>query len=377
MRPRPNRLERLPPQYFAALLRRVAAAGPDVVDLGRGNPEVGPPPHVVEALRAAAARPDVHGYAPFRGLPRLREAVAARYRDVYGVELDPEREVALVPGTKTAIVELALCLAERGDRVLLPDPHYPDYASGVALAGADLALARLDPAAGFAPDLDAAPPAAALYLNYPSNPCSACAPPGVFEAAVAYAHRTGAAVVHDAAYVDLVFDGRSSRSFLATPGAKEVGVEMWSMSKSYGMAGWRIGFVVGNAEIVARIDAMNDHCRVGVFAPLQEAAVAALEGPQDAVAERRAVYERRRDELVAALPEQPVCEGTFYVWLRLPDGLTVERLLDEHRVALAPGGGFGPSGEGWARASLAVPDEQLARGVERLASALAAAASAA
>src|SRR5579884_1889211 len=179
------------------------------------------------------------------------------------------------------------------------------------------------------------------------------------------------------AYVDLVFDGRSSRSFLATPGAKEVGVEMWSMSKSYGMAGWRIGFVVGNAEIVARIDAMNDHCRVGVFAPLQEAAVAALEGPQDAVAERRAVYERRRDELVAALPEQPVCEGTFYVWLRLPDGLTVERLLDEHRVALAPGGGFGPSGEGWARASLAVPDEQLARGVERLASALAAAASAA
>jgi aminotransferase len=373
VRPRPDRLERLPPQYFAALLRRVAEAGVDVVDLGRGNPEVGPPAHVIETLQQAAARPDVHGYAPFRGLPRLREAIATRYRDVYGVELDPEREVSVIPGTKTAIVELALCVAQRGDRILLPDPCYPDYYSGVALAGAELVLLPLDPAGGFAPDLDAAPDATALYLNYPTNPCAVCAPPGVYAAAVAYAQRTGAVVVHDAAYVDLVFDGRQAESFLATPGAKDVGVEMWTMSKSYGMAGWRIGFVVGNAEIVERINLMNDHSRCSIYMPLQEAAIAALEGPERFVEERRATYERRRDTLLAALPEPPVCEGTFYVWLRLPESLDVGRVLAETGVALAPGEGFGPSGDGWARASLAVSDETLARGIERLAPALAAA----
>jgi aminotransferase len=377
VRARPDRLQRLPPQYFAELLARIAAAaadgGPPVVDLGRGNPEVGPPPHVVEALLEAAARPTVHGYAPFRGLPRLREAIAARYRDVYGVELDPQREVAVVPGTKTAIMELAEALAGPGDTILLPDPYYPDYPSGVALAGARLGLVPLDPSAGWAPDLDVAPPAAALYLNYPSNPCAACAAPGVFAAAVEFAGRTGTWVVNDAAYLDLVYDGREPDSFLATPGAKDVGVEMFSMSKSYGMAGWRIGFVVGNAEIVERINLLNDHTRVGIFAPLQEAAIAALEGPQESVAARRDEYRRRRDTLAAALPEPPVCEGTFYVWLRLPEGLTADRLLVEQRVAVAPGEGFGPSGAGWARLSLAVTDDVLALGIERLAPALEAA----
>jgi aminotransferase len=315
----------------------------------------------------------VHGYAPFRGLPRLREAIARRYRDVYGVELDPDREVAVIPGTKTAIVELAEALANPGETILLPDPYYPDYPSGAALAGARLGFVPLDPAAGWAPDLDAAPAAAALYLNYPSNPCAACAPPGLFDAAVEYAARTGTVIVHDAAYVDLVFDGRRPASFLAAPGAKEAGVEMFSMSKSYGMAGWRIGFVVGNAEIVERINTLSDHTRVGIFAPLQEAAIAALDGPQDSVEERRAAYERRRDALVAALPEAPECEGTFYAWLRLPEGLTADRILAEQRVAAAPGEGFGPSGEGWVRLSLAVTDETLALGIERLAPALAAA----
>jgi aminotransferase len=373
VRPRPHRLERLPPQYFAALLRRVAEAGVDVVDLGRGNPEVGPPDYVVEALQSAAARPDVQGYAPFRGLPRLREAIAGRYRTLYGVELDPEREVAVVPGTKTAIVELALCLAQRGERILLADPCYPDYTSGVALAGAELGHVPLEPANGFAPDLDNAPDAAALYLNYPTNPCAVCAPAGVFDAAVEYANRTGAAIVHDAAYVDLVFDGREPESFLATPGAKDVGVEMWTMSKSYGMAGWRVGFVVGNAEIVERVNQLNDHTRCGIYMPVQEASIAALEGPEAHVQERRATYERRRDTLLAALPEPPVCEGTFYVWLRLPESLDVVRLLADTGVALAPGEGFGRSGEGWARVSLAVSDETLERGIERLAPALAAA----
>jgi len=317
---------------------------------------------------------DYHGYAPFQGEPALREAIAARYAADHGVELDPEREVALLPGTKTGIVELALSLAERGDTILLPDPYYPDYPSGPALAGAAIDLLPLDPAAGWAPDFDAArTDAAAVYLNYPSNPCAVCAPAGTFEAAVAYAERTGAAIVHDAAYVDLVFDGRRPESFLAKPGAKEVGVEMWSMSKTYGMAGWRIGFVVGNAEIVERVNMLNDHARVGIFAPMQEATIAALEGPQDSVAERVATYERRRDTLVAALPEPPVCEGTFYVWVRLPEGVTADALLVEHRVAVAPGEGFGPSGAGWARLSLAVPDAVLELGTERLARAFAAA----
>ncbi|MEI8105358.1 MAG: aminotransferase class I/II-fold pyridoxal phosphate-dependent enzyme [Actinomycetes bacterium] len=377
MRPRPNRLERLPEQYFAALLGRVAAAAADggapIVDLGRGNPEVGPPQHVVDALRSAASRPDVHGYAPFRGLPRLREAISARYRDHYGVEIDPDREVAIVPGTKAAIVELALSLAQRDDIVLLPDPYYPDYPSGVALAGAHTAFLHLDPSAGWAPDFDAAPHAAAAFLNYPSNPCAVCAPPGAFASAVDYAVRTGTVIVHDAAYNDLVFDGRAPESFLATPGAKEIGVELWSMSKSFGMAGWRIGFVVGNPEIVERVNLLNDHSRVGVFVPLQEAAIAALEGPQDSVEARRAGYEARRDRLAAALPEPPVSEGTFYVWLRLPETLPADRLLVEHRVAVAPGEGFGPSGAGFARVSLAVSDETLERGIERLAPAFAAA----
>jgi aminotransferase len=376
-RPRPRRLERLPEQYFAALLRRVAAAaadgGPPVVDLGRGNPEVGPPPHVVEALKEAASRPDAHGYAPLRGLPRLREAIAHRYRTVYGVELDPDREVAVVPGTKTALLELALALAERGHTILLPDPYYPDYPSGIALAGAEMVLLPLDPAAGWQPDLESVPPAAALYLNFPSNPCAVCAGAGVFEAAVDYAHRTGTAIVHDAAYADLVFDGRRPESFLATPGAKDVGVELWTMSKSYGMAGWRIGFVLGNHEIVERIDLLGDHGRVGMMAALQHAAIAALEGPQDSVEERRATYERRRDRVAARLPEPPTCEGSFYVWLRLPSGLTPDRLLLEHRVALAPGEGFGPSGAGRARLSLAVADEVLDEGVARLAPVLEAA----
>jgi aminotransferase len=377
VRSRPDRLERLPQQYFVSLLERVAAAaseeGPPLVDLGRGNPDIGPPPHVVERLREAVLDRSVHGYSRIRGLRRTREAIARRYTDVYGVGLDPEREVALVPGTKTAIVELAMVLAQRGDTILLPDPYYPDYPSGAALAGADLALLPLDSDAGWAPDLDAAPAAAALYLNYPSNPCAVCAPDGLFDAAVAYGQRTGTPIVHDAAYVDLEFDGRMPRSFLAAPGSKEVGVEMWSLSKTYGMAGWRLGFVVGNAEIVERVNLMNDHSRVGIFAPLQEAAIAALDGPQDSVDDRRAVYERRRNALIAALPEPPICEGTFYVWVRLPPGLTAERLLVEERVAVAPGEGFGPSGEGWARLSLAVPDDLLELGIERLARAFAAA----
>jgi L-glutamine---4-(methylsulfanyl)-2-oxobutanoate aminotransferase len=380
VRPRPARLDRLPQQYFTALLARVAeaaqAAGDPLVDLGRGNPEVGPPPHVIERLAEVAREQRAHGYPPFRGLPALREAIASRYGEVYDVELDPETEVAIVPGTKTALVELAMVLAERGSRVLLPDPGYPDYPSGVALAAARLETLRLDPERGWAPRWDEAlrDDVAAVYLNYPSNPCAVAAPRGVFEDAVHFAAETGAAVVHDFAYGDLVFDGRRPESFLATAHAKEHGVEMFSMSKTYGMAGWRLGFVVGNAEIVERIDLLQDHARAGIFAAVQEAGIAALTGPQDSVEERRDTYERRRDRVLEALAgtrvPKPVCEGTFYLWIEPPEEVTLERLLEEHRVAVAPGEGFGASGEGWARLSVAVPDEQLEQGLERLRAAL-------
>ena len=302
-----------------------------------------------------------HGYAPFAGLRALKEAVAARYRDVYGVELDPGREVAVVPGTKTALVEVALVTAERGDTIVLPDPGYPDYFSAVALAGARLAHLPIEPR----PDFGAAPAGAALYLNYPSNPAALAATGTVFAEAVEYGARTGTLVLHDFAYGDLVFDGRAPASFLAEPGAREVGAELFSLSKSYGMAGWRLGFVVGNAELVARLELLNDHVRAGIFAPLQEAAIAALTGPQKTVEERRALYEARRDRVAAVVPGVR-SEGTFFSWWRLPDGLTVERVLDEARVALAPGEGFGPAGAGHARISLAVADETLDEGLERL-----------
>jgi aminotransferase len=376
VRPRPERLDRLPQQYFTALLARVAAAaqleGEPLIDLGRGNPEVGPPAHVIERLAETANEQRAHGYPPFRGLPELREAIAYRYRTAYGVDLDPNTEVAVVPGTKTALVELAMVLAERGSRILLPDPGYPDYPSGVALAAARLSPLRLDADDGWSPRWDEAArdDVAAVYLNYPSNPCAVVAPPGVFADAIAFAAETDAAIVHDFAYGDIVFDGRKPESFLATEGAREVGVEMFSMSKTYGMAGWRLGFVVGNAEIVERIDLIQDHARAGIFVGIQEAGIAALEGPQDSVAQRCDAYERRRDRVIEALAStsvpETVCTGSFYVWIELPAGLTLEQLLLEHRVAVAPGEGFGTSGAGWARLSLAVTDEQLELGLERL-----------
>jgi L-glutamine---4-(methylsulfanyl)-2-oxobutanoate aminotransferase len=374
VRARPKRLDRLPEQYFAALLARVAAAaaqdGEVVIDLGRGNPDIGPPPHVAEALCAAARRSDTHGYAPFAGLPALKEAIAARYRDVYGVDIDPEREVAVLPGAKTGLMEFAQVCVERGDAIVLPDPGYPDYRSAVALAAAQHVPLPLLPDAR--PDWDAAPrEAAALYLNYPSNPVAAYAPDGVFEEAIAWAERAGAWVMHDFAYGDLVFDGRKPASFLAVDGAREIGFELFSMSKSYGMAGWRLGFAVGNAELVARIEDLQAHQFAGIFMPVQAAGIAALTGPQDSVEERRALYEARRDRAIEALRGcEPRGEGTFFVWFRLPDGLTCERLLEENRVAVAPGEGFGERGRGWARLSLATPDDRLDLGLARLSDAL-------
>jgi len=372
--PPPELFDALPEQYFTRIVNAAAAAralpGPRLIDLGRGNPDLPPPPVALEALQAElAASGGMHGYPPFQGRAELCEAIAAHYRADHGVELDPEREVAVVPGTKTAIMLAVLACADAGQAVALPDPGYPDYLSAVALARVRRVALPLD-AAAWQPDLaalgDERP--ALVVLNYPSNPCAACEAPGTFEAAVAWAHERGSWLLNDLAYAFLAFDGRRARSVLEVDGARDVAVELWSPSKVYGMAGWRVGFAVGNAEVVGRIRVLLDHLHAGVPVALQLGLVAALSGDQSHVAERFEVYRRRRDVLVQGLGLQAP-EGTFYAWWRLPDGLTPERLLEQARVAVAPGEGFGARGAGYARLSLAVGDDDLAEGVARLAAA--------
>jgi aminotransferase len=369
-RPAPPLFERLPEQYFTRILAVAAEArakpGPRFIDLGRGNPDLPPPPRALEALRAT----DVHGYPPFQGEPALREAIAARYAADHGVELDPEREVAVIPGTKTGIMFAALAAATRDDTILLPDPGYPDYLSGVALTSARMVPLPLDATAGFQPDFDAVSGErpALVMLNYPSNPCSVCEHEGTFERALDYARERDSWIVHDLAYGFLAFDGRRARSILEVD--RERSAELWSPSKVYGMAGWRIGFLVGAAELVARVRDLVDHTTAGVYVGLQRGLAAALRGSQDDVAERRAVYQRRRDRLATGLGI-PMPEGTFYAWWRLPEGVTVARLIEEARVGLAPGEGFGARGKDWARLSLAVPDEDVDEAADRLAGVLA------
>lgn len=378
--------ERLPEQYFTRILAAAAAAraqdGPGVrrfIDLGRGNPDLPPPPHAIEALRAAALQtqtPAVHGYPPFEGRPDLRAAIAERYAVDHGVTLDPDREVAVVPGTKTGIMLACVAAAGRGDTILLPDPGYPDYPSGVALAGATAAPLPLEASAGWQPDFDAVAGErpAAVWLNYPSNPCAACEHPGTFERAVEWCRERGAWLIHDLAYGFLAFDGRRARSVLEVDGARERAIELWSPSKAYGMAGWRIGFAVGSAELVGRIQALLDHTAAGVFTAVQRGLEAALRSDQSDVRERRELYRARRDRLVARLRAAGAAidppEGSFYAWWKLPAGVTPELLVERARVGVAPGEGFGARGAGWARLSLAVGDDDLDEAAARLAAAL-------
>jgi aminotransferase len=382
-RPPPSRLDGLPEQFFTGILaesaRAAAAPGAPFIDLGRGNPDLPPPAHAIEALRAAAletATPAVHGYPPFAGQADLRAAIAERYRADHGVELDPDREVAVIPGTKTGIMLACLATAGDGEAILLPDPGYPDYLSGAALAGARVVPLPLRADAGFQPDFAEAAAAvdspALAVLNYPSNPTGAIEAPGTFEAAVAFAHERGVWLLNDMAYGFLAFDGRA-RSILEVDGARDVAIELWSASKIYGMAGWRVGFAVGSATLVARIQNLLDHMTAGVWTGVQRGLAVALRSDQSDVAARRAIYRARRDLLVDALtaagaPPAPA-QGSFFVWWPLPGGLTPARLIAEARVGVAPGEGFGAQGAGWARLSLAVADDALAEAARRLADA--------
>jgi aminotransferase len=306
-----KRLQTLPEQFFAALVAKAnarAATGRDVINLGQGNPDLPTPASIVERLKSASENPKYHKYPPFRGFPFLKEAVAQRYKDDYGVELDPEKEIAVLFGGKSGLIEISQCLLNPGDVCLVPDPGYPDYWSGVALAGAEMAFMPLEEANGFLPDYSTLTPeeldrAKLMFLNYPNNPTSATATPDFYERTVAFAKQNRIVVASDFAYGAIGFDGKRPISFLETPGSKEVGVEFYTLSKSYNMAGWRVGFAIGNPQIIEMINLIQDHMYCSLFGGIQEAAAEALTGSQQSVRDLVATYESRRNALYGALDD--------------------------------------------------------------------------
>ncbi len=375
-----SRLDRLPPYLFAELERKIAhkkAAGVDVISLGIGDPDTPTPEPVTEALAAAVRDSGTHNYPSNRGRPELREAFADFYRRRFGVELDSETEIIPALGAKECVFNLNLALLDPDSPALAADPGYPVYTGGPLLAGAEAVLMPLLPELGFAPDLaaiggDVAQRARLMYLNYPNNPTGAIVPDGLFERAVEFGREHDVLIVHDASYTETTFDGYVAPSFLQTPGAKEVGVEIFSLSKGWNMTGWRTAAIVGNADAINAYWRLKTNIDSGMFEAVQLAAVAALDA--GAPEEMKAVYQRRRDLVCDALAEVGVDvtrpRGTIYVWAPVPEGHTsasyCELVLEESCVAVSPGGAYGPNGEGFFRISLTVPDERLAEAVERL-----------
>jgi LL-diaminopimelate aminotransferase len=375
-----SRLDRLPPYLFAELERKIRekrAAGVDVISLGIGDPDTPTPSVVIDALASGAADPGTHQYPSNRGRPELREAYARFYERRFGVTLDPESEIIPALGAKECVFNLNLAFLDPDSVALAADPGYPVYTGGPLLAGAEAVLMPLVPELGFAPDLDAfggdvAQRARLMYLNYPNNPTGAIVPDGLFERAVEFAHEHDVLVVHDASYTETTFDGYVAPSFLETPGAKEVGVEVFSLSKGWNMTGWRTAAIVGNPDAVATYWKLKTNIDSGVFEAVQLATVAALDaGPPE---EMPAIYQRRRDLVCDALAEIGVDvtppKGTIYVWAPVPEGHTsasyCEMVLEESGVVVSPGGSYGANGEGFFRISLTVPDERLVEAVERL-----------
>jgi LL-diaminopimelate aminotransferase len=381
-----RRLDGVPPYLFAELERRIEtmrAAGTDVISLGIGDPDLPTPEAVVEELRRQAARPETHRYPSNRGLAPFREAVATFYVERFAAEIDADTEVLPVLGGKEGVAHVALACLEPGDVCLSPDPGYPPYTSGPVFAGAELRYLPLLEDNAFMPDLDEIPPDALgranlLYLNYPNNPTGAAVAEGFFSRAVELARRHDLIVVHDASYTEIAFDGYRPPSFLATPGAKEVGVEIFSLSKGWNMTGWRVGWIAGNAQVVERYRQLKTNLDSGMWDALQLAAVAALTVGRDFPAEMSAIYRRRRDLMIEAfaaigLPAEPPL-ATPYIWTRVPEDYTAasftQLALEQAAVVVSPGPSFGPSGEGFVRISLTVPDERLEEAAHRIESSL-------
>jgi LL-diaminopimelate aminotransferase len=379
-----KRLERIPPYLFAELERKVRtmrAQGIDVISLGIGDPDLPTYEPIVAAARRAVADPSTHTYPTNRGRPEFREAVAAFYARRFGVELDPETDVMPAIGAKECVFNLNLAFLDPGDVALASDPGYPVYTGGPLLVGAEPVVMPLLPERDFAPDLEAIPPGALdrarlLYLNYPNNPTGAIAPDGLFERVIELAREHEILVVHDNAYSEITFDGYVAPSFLRTPGATEVGVEVFSLSKGYNMTGWRCAAIVGNAEAIAHYWRLKSNVDSGLFEAVQLAGATALGPELDLhVQGMNEIYTRRRDLVCDALVQAGVDvrrpKGTIYVWAPVPQGFAssaayCEHVLEEAAVVISPGDAYGPSGAGFFRISLTTPEERLIEAVERL-----------
>jgi LL-diaminopimelate aminotransferase len=383
-----KRLSQIPPYLFAELEKKIAdkkAAGIDVISLGIGDPDTPTPANVVKAMQEAVADPSTHQYPSNRGRAEFRQAVADFYSRRFGVTLDPETEVMPGIGAKETIFNLNLAFLDPGDVALASDPGYPVYTGGPILVGAEPVLMPLLPERDFTPDLSAIPAdklakAKLMFINYPNNPTGAIVPDGFYEEVVAFAKANDILVVSDASYTETTYDGYKPPSFLETPGAKDVGIEVFSLSKGFNMTGWRSAAIVGNADAIAQYWRLKTNVDSGNFEAVQLASVEALSERTDAaVAEMNKIYERRRDLVCDALAEIGVevkkPKATIYIWAPVPDGFEnaaayCEHVLEESAVVISPGGAYGASGEGFFRISLTTPDERLTEAVERLRSTL-------
>jgi LL-diaminopimelate aminotransferase len=381
-----RRLEQVPPYLFAELERQIAAMeqeGIDVISLGIGDPDLPTPEPIVDAAAAALRDPRTHQYPSNHGTREFREAAAEFYGERFGVDLDPGSEVIPVLGGKEAVGHIAMACLDPGGLSLSPEPGYPPYTSGPVFSGADVHYLPLTEENDFFPDLDAIPAELAaranlLYLDYPNNPTGAIVPDGAFERAVEFARRHDVIVVHDNAYTEITFDGYVAPSFLETPGAKDVGVEIFSLSKGWNMTGWRCGLLAGNAEIVERYRQLKANLDSGLFEAIQRAAVVALTSERGFPRRMSEVYARRRDLLVEGLVEIGLAveppKATPYFWVRVPEGHTsasfASLVLEQANVVVSPGPGYGPSGEGFVRLSLTVSDDLLEEAVRRIESSL-------
>ena len=378
-----DRISKLPPYLFVEISRKIAekkSQGINVISFGIGDPDLATPRHIIDRLTLAAQDPANHRYPESEGLPELRQAIAQWYKRRFDLELDSDKEVLPLIGSKEGIGHLSLCFIDPGDLALVPDPGYPVYSVGTMLAGGESYFMPLLEENQFLPDLDAIPEAVArrakvLWLNYPNNPTGAVADLEFFDRVVGFAQQYGIAVCHDGPYTEVAYDGYRPVSFLQARGAKEVGVEFHSLSKSYNMTGWRIGMIVGNAQMVNALMRVKSNLDSGIPQAIQWAAIEALQGPQDCIEEHNRVYQRRRDLLCAVLTEIGLRvippQASLYLWARLPEGMRspafATELLEQANVVVTPGAGYGVAGEAYVRFSLTLEDSALEEGVKRLA----------
>jgi alanine-synthesizing transaminase len=380
-----SRIKRLPPYVFNITNELKMAArrrGEDIIDLSMGNPDGPTPQHIVDKLTEATRRPDTHGYSVSKGIPRLRKAICEWYRRRYGVELDAETEAIVTIGSKEGLAHLMLACLERGDTVLVPNPSYPIHIYGAIIAGADIRSVRMTPGVDFFAELERAireltPKPRMLVIGFPSNPTAQCVELDFFERIVRLAREHDILVVHDLAYADIVFDGYQAPSIMQVPGARDVAVEFFTMSKSYNMAGWRIGFMVGNRDLVAALARIKSYHDYGSFTPIQVASIVALEGPQECVSQIRSTYEKRRNVMVKALHDigwmVEVPKASMYIWAKIPEYYAemrslefTKRLLEDAKIAVSPGVGFGDYGDDHVRIALIENERRLrqaARGI--------------